>query len=399
MSKPKIALWFRYGPAEHAELFHAIPDIVASLAQSCEVHYFGLKSTKPIPEKLSENALIHHLPFRVNRLSQTDKFVKTALWLLALPWIGLYCRMIGIRAVYIDETIPLSALLARMFFGNNVAITVADFFVDIYSHRHLLLRPVASCIRRIDLASWRLLPLIFTRAKATRQYLSTKGIEPSRIHPVYDPCDFSIYHPADRRAAKEAFGLNQTHVVLVHHGILHPNKGNDLIIQALAPLKNTYPHLRFLLIGDGPEMSRLKLLVRELGLDETVLFTGWLPSMDRVNMALNAGDIGLVMRTGQTADHFHITGALVHSMACGLPILAARLAGISEIVEDGICGYLFDPNDMEEFQAQLLKLVHCASLRQRFGDAALALANKLFNMEHVTKETCESLLNLVSDLR
>ena len=247
------------------------------------------------------------------------------------------------------------------------------------------------------MASWRFLPLIFTRAKATRQYLSTKGIAPDRVKPVYDPCDFSVYHPTDKEKAKEAFGLNQTHIVLVHHGILHPNKGNDRIISSLAPLKSTYPQLRFLLIGDGPDMKRLKSLVNDLGLEEKVIFTGWLPSMDDVNMALNAGDIGLVMRTGQTADHFHVTGALVHSMACGLPVLAARLAGISEIVEDGTCGYLFDPEDMNEFRTKLLKLVHDSSQRQCFGQKSLVLAKDLFNIRRVTKDTCESLLNLLQD--
>jgi len=64
---PKIALWFRYGPAEHTELFHAMPEIVRRLAEHAEVHYFGLRSSKPIPKMITEHAVIHNLPFSITK--------------------------------------------------------------------------------------------------------------------------------------------------------------------------------------------------------------------------------------------------------------------------------------------------------------------------------------------
>lgn len=396
-SKPKIALWFRYGPAEHAELFHAIPRIVTTLARTCEVHYFGLRSRKPLPEEIARQAVVHTLPFTVDRTSQRDKFLKTALWVLSLPWIGLYCRRRGVRAVYLDETVPLTAWLARLFFGRHVVLTVADFFTDIYLDRHPFWRPIGRALRALDLASWRRLPLIFTRVHATRAYLAERGIAPERVCPVYDPCDLAVYRPLDRAAMRPALGLAPDALVLVHHGILHPNKGNDFILRALAEMKDAWPTLHYLLIGDGPDMPRLKTLTRELGLEDRVRFTGWLATLEEVNRALNAGDIGLVMRVGQTADNFHVTGALVHSLACGLPVLAARLAGIAEVVREDVEGCLFDPRDRREFQAQLIRLLQDPARRARLGRAALARARDLFDMERVTRATCEPLLRLVED--
>ena len=298
-SKPRIALWFRYGPAEHTELFHAMPEIVEALSRSCEVHYFGLQSRKPIPELIRKHSVIHALPFRVDRTSNRDKFLKTALWLLSIPWIGWQCRKLGIRAVYIDETVPLSIPLARTFFGPNIATTVADFFMDVYFSDRVLLQPLARWIRRIDVAAWRKLPLIFTRVKYTREYLAGQGIPAERIFPVYDPCDMTVYHPGDKKAARAQLGFTDDEIVLVHHGILHPNKGNDRILQALADVQGDYPGLRYLLIGDGPDLARLKDLARQLNLDGIVRFTGWLATREEVNTALNASDIGLVMRIGQ----------------------------------------------------------------------------------------------------
>lgn len=393
-AKPRIALWFRYGPAEHAELFHAMPQIVEALARHAEVHYFGLRSAKPLPELIRQHAVIHHLPFTVDRTSERDKVFKTILWLLCLPWVGLKCRRLGVSAVYIDETVPLSAFLARTFFGPRVAFTVADFFVDIYLDGSHTQRELARVIRHWDMAVWKRLPVIFTRAKSTKDFLAAHGVPRSRVFPVYDPCDFNTYHPVDKRAARAKLGYKPGEIVLVHHGILHPNKGNDWILQALADLRFSHPELRYLLIGDGPDMDRLKEIARKLEIEDRVVFTGWLKTLAEVNEALNAGDIGLVMRIGRQSDDFHVTGALVHSMACGLPILAARLGGVSEIIRDGENGYLFRPGIVAEFHEKLLKLAGDEELRQRFGRSALTLAHELFDMGRVTEQTVRPLLAL-----
>jgi glycosyltransferase involved in cell wall biosynthesis len=392
--RKKIALWFRYGPAEHAELFHALPDLVRELSLRCDVCYFGMRGRRETPPAIARDARVEYVPFSVDRTSHRDKFFKTLLWVLYLPIVALRCRRRGVDAVYIDETIPLTALIARVFFGPRVAITVADFFVDIYLARPGPSRWLGRLLRTIDFAAWRRLPLIFTRARNTRDYLGRHGIAPERVVPVYDPCDMTVYRPVDRARARARFGFQGSDVVLVHHGILHPNKGNDLILRWLAPLTKSHPGLRYLLVGDGPEMARLKSLCSELGLERSVQLTGWLPSLDDVNEALNAGDIGLVMRVGQEADNFHMTGALVHSMACGLPILGARLGGVSEVVEEGVSGFLFQPDNGGEFQKKLLALVDDAVLRSRMGRAALAKARESFDMRSVVLQTTGPLFAL-----
>jgi glycosyltransferase involved in cell wall biosynthesis len=392
--KPRIAFWFRYGPAEHTELFHALPHLLEALAKEAEVHYFGLRSPHPTPEAIARCAHVHTLPFTVERRNQQDKLLKTILWVLCLPWVGLRCRLMGIDAVYIDETVPLTAGLARLFFGRRVAITVADFFTDIYLNNGWWKRWMARWVRAADFAAWRTLPMIFTRAQNTRDFLASHGIDPRRVHPIYDPCDARLYHPMDRISARAHFGYTDEQVVLVHHGILHPNKGNDRILRSLARVRQSLPKIRFLLVGNGSEFDRLKALTTELQLNDIVTLTGWLPKPEDVNLALNAGDIGLVMRIGQQSDDFHMTGALVHSMAVGLPILAAQLAGVAEVVKDGEHGYLFPPDQMEQFEQRLIELAHNPDLRQRMGQAALLQARACFDMDTVVQRTVKALLEL-----
>ncbi len=395
--KPKLAFWFRYGAAEHAELFHALPQLIEELSQSVDVHYYGMKSERAIPESIRNHATLHALPFRVRRTSNFDKFLKTLLWILSLPFIARHARRQDIDCVYMDEAIPFAAWITHRFFGRNYVITVADFFVDIYLTPNRLLRPAGRWIRNFDLRSWRTAALVITRARTTRNYLMEHGISPDRVRPIYDPCDTEIFRPLDKESCRKAFGFKKEDIVLVHHGILHPNKGNDRILMALARLRDIQPGLKFLLIGDGPDMNRIKEMVRTLDLADRVTLTGWLPDRADVNKALNAGDIGLVMRAGHASDHFHMTGALVHNMACGLPILAARLGGIAEVVREGDNGLLFDPACSEEFDENLLRLCRNTDLRETMGKQARVDAVALFSMTSVVQATTQVLTPLLTD--
>lgn len=393
--RPRLAFWFRYGSADHAELFHALPRIIERLSAECDVHYFSPRAPKPPPESIARRATMHFMPWSVDRTSNRDKIVKTLLWLAAMPALALRCRTMGMDAVWIDETVPLTVPMALLFYGRNTAATVVDFFPEIYLGRYRALRPLVRLLRAIEVAAWRRLPLIFTRAASTRRYLVGLGLDPERVRHVCDPCDFGVYHPCDKAEARRRFGYGPRDLVLVHHGILHPNKGNDRVIRALAELRPQCPALQFLLVGDGPEMPRLRALAAELRVQDMVRFTGWLQDMSDVNLALNAADIGLVMRIGMPSDHFHSTGALVHSLACGLPVLAARLAGIADIAPEGSAALLFDPSDMEEFKAKLLRLAAEPETRRALGAQALRLAGEHFDLDKVVERTVAPLLDLV----
>ncbi len=397
--KPQIAFWFRYGPAEHTELLHCIPDIIEALAHDCVVHYYGLKSSKPCPQRIARNARLHILPLAINRQSTFDKFLKTCLWILLIPFMGLHCRIHNIDVVFIEETLPLSAGLARIFFGRKVVVTIADFFLNIYGRKNPCLRSLGQAINRLDMLVWRKLPLIFTRAKTTRAYLAQSGVPAARVVPVYDPCDTNIYYPQPKDPCRQRWSFAPDEIILVHHGILHPNKGNDLIIASLPDVLPQCPALRFLLIGDGPELPRLQKMVAAHNLQKIVTFAGWLDTPAEVNEALNAGDIGLVMRVGLDTDHFSMTGTLVHNMACALPVLAARLNSIREVIRDGENGYLFDPTNMAEFKAKLIRLALNPVLRKKFGSLALAAAGELFDKQKITQQMVEPLLKLCVDAK
>ena len=389
--KPGLAILFRYGAGEHLHFLPALPELMEDLSRDFTVHHIGFRGEERVPESLRRHARLHELPLRVRRKSEPDKRWKALCWSLLLPWLGLILRLKKVQVVFIDETLPLSAFALRLAYRGIIVQTVHDFFLEIYfppgSRGHRL----GTWLQQVDLRTWKRIQGIFTRVEATRDYLITQGLRPERIHVAHDPCDLQLFAPRERAAARAAWGFSPEDVVMVHHGVMHPNKGNDRILRALARLRHDLPRLKFLLIGEGPASEALDDLILELGLSGQVRRTGWLGSMQEVAHALNAADIGLVMRVGQPGDHFHVTSTLVHNLATGLPVLAARLDGIQEIVTEDREALLFDPVCDAEFDQKLRRLTEDPALRLRLGCAARATAEDKFDRNHIAASMADAL--------
>ncbi|VGO12283.1 GDP-mannose-dependent alpha-(1-6)-phosphatidylinositol monomannoside mannosyltransferase [Pontiella desulfatans] len=379
---------------------HAVPAMVDQLSPVAEVHFIGPESSEPENEKLRGKLHMHLLPWTFDRSNPKHKWTKTLRFYLALPGIGRRCRKMGIDFIYWEETLPLGTMILRKFYGPNIGVMVMDFFARIYTEGKPGLHGLRNWVERMDCKSWQKLPVVYTHVEFAKKFLVERGVQADRIHVVPNPCDHSKFHPVDdetRKTTRNKFGFSDDDLVLSHHGILHPNKGNDWILRRMAELRDDLPNLKYLLIGDGPEMAHLKKLAEQLHLSDRIVFTGWLPSEKALNQALASSDIGLVMRIGQETDHFHMTDTLNHEMACGKPILAVQLEGIAEFIDNQTNGYLFPPEQPEIFCDKLKQLAASPAKRMQFGAAALELSKRICNYETCAKKTIDPILRHVQE--
>lgn len=399
MSGPvkKVAVLFRYGAGEHVDFLPALPAMLRQLAaRGVEVHHFGFRGTRVLPEELRDQMQVHTFGLRVRRESGWDKHLKALIWVAGLPFLGWKLRREKFDAVFVDETLPLSAPFLRWTYPGKLFFTIHDFFTEIYLERHRLLKAPSSLIRRLDLGAWRKLDGIFTRTAAAKRFLVEKGVAADKISAVPDPVDLNLFRPAcspsETERVRNRYGLRKSDLVLVHHGIMHPNKGNIRLVRAVKELLPNLPDLKLLLIGDGPERAELEVAVASLQLEGKVMLTGWLPSLRDISELLQACDIGLVMRKGLPSDHFHVTSTLVHNLACGLPVLAARLDGIQEVMEGRGAGALFGPECGEDFHQQVFRLAADPALRAEMGAQARETAEELFDPEKIATAYVDGIL-------
>ena len=183
------------------------------------------------------------------------------------------------------------------------------------------------------------------------------GADVGRIEIVPPGVDHEIFRPvtADLRAKERAeLGVGPG-PVLLFAGRIQPLKGADLAVAALAELGDLAAVL--LVVGgpsgpDGPaELARLHALVDELGLRDRVRFV---PPQSHADLAryYRAVDVCLV------PSHSESFGLVaLEAAACGTPVVASAVGGLSSLVEDGVTGHLVDSRDPGDYAAPIARLL------------------------------------------
>ena len=135
---------------------------------------------------------------------------------------------------------------------------------------------------------------------------------------------------------------------------------------------------RLVLVGDGPDSGAAARMARHLGVADDVLFLG---EQDALVPLLSAADVFLL-----TSSQESFGLAALEAMACGVPVVASRVGGVPEVVEDGVSGFLHPPDDLDGMARSVLALLGDSSLRHRIGDAASQAAHGRYCEEMIVPQ-------------
>jgi N-acetyl-alpha-D-glucosaminyl L-malate synthase BshA len=149
--------------------------------------------------------------------------------------------------------------------------------------------------------------------------------------------------------------------LLIHVSNFRPVKRVTATIEVLARVCRQVP-ARLLMVGDGPEMGEASRLAKALGLAASVEFLG---EQELVVPLLSASDV-LLMPSAQ--ESFGL--AALEAMACEVPVVASRVGGLPEVVEDGVSGYLHPPSDLDGMARSVVALLTDPVLHRRMAQAA-----------------------------
>lgn len=138
---------------------------------------------------------------------------------------------------------------------------------------------------------------------------------------------------------------------------LFPKNGVEYFLRAL-PLAVAEVDLEAVLIGDGPERQRLEGLVRELGMVARVTFMGKRAHREMPGL-LSSGDLAVIPSLMEAT-----SVAALEAMACELPVLASRVGGLPEIVDDEV-GALCPPGDPATLAGAMVRLLQDPDLREK----------------------------------
>lgn len=198
-----------------------------------------------------------------------------------------------------------------------------------------------------------------------------------RIHGV--GADSSRFRLKDEQLSneyKKRFDLLDKKVVICV-GELNANKNQKVLIEAMKEIVYDNPNTVLLLAGNGPLDASLHNLVKELRLERHVRFLGYVTN---VQDYVQAADVlvSCSFREGLPMN-------IVEAMLSGIPIVAARNRGNSELIQDNYTGWSFDPSNEDDCYRAVIAALTDDTNRKVYVENALKLA-QLFSVENVSKE-------------
>ena len=155
---------------------------------------------------------------------------------------------------------------------------------------------------------------------------------------------------------------NGEDVVITHISNFRPVKRVHDLVYAMKMVSKVDPGARLVLVGDGPDRISVERLVKRLDLEDRVMLTGF--RSDVANL-LSCSDMVVLCSETESAPL-----TLLEGMSSGLPVIATRVGGIPEIVDDGVNGFLVQSKNPEAIAERILELNADLGLRSRLGAAA-----------------------------
>lgn len=199
---------------------------------------------------------------------------------------------------------------------------------------------------------------------------------------VHNGVDAARFQPdtliRDRMRAE--FGFSPEEVVCGIASRLIADKGTEYLVRAVALLKEKCPCLRLLVLGDGEQESFLKTLADDLGIKNHVVWAGFREDMAE---CVQTFDIGVQPSVCFDTSSF----SLKEQMAAGKPVIASDFGGLTEIVTNGVEGFLVPVRSVEPLAEALYKLYISPELRQMMGDAGRNRVLQEFTIEAFARKT------------
>lgn len=184
------------------------------------------------------------------------------------------------------------------------------------------------------------------------------NISKSKIEVIPNGVDLKKFRPTAKINLKEKFNAE---FILINVSRLSPKNNIEKTIEAFKLVSKKHKNIKYLIVGEGKEKKNLKKLIDKLNLGSDVILMGWIRH-DELPAYIAGSDA--FIRTSITEG---LGIVFLEAMACGTPVIASRVHGILDIVEDYKTGLLVDPNDVNQIAKKIAEIIEDESLRERLS--------------------------------
>lgn len=267
----------------------------------------------------------------------------------SFPAILAEIRLNKPDAVFLNFHYPaanLSAAIAAKLAGVP-RIIGSVHFVEPLTSKFPLGRQIKKLITKI------VFPLldkaIISSNKCRSQLIENYGIPARKIELVHNGIDTASFPKAVIDDEKSVF--NKTAPVTIGMvGRLVKGKGHDVFIKAAAEVLSSNNDARFLIVGDGPLLDRMKKITKDLNISKDVIFSGYQKDLFSCIAEM---DIAVLPSLHETFPY-----VVLEYMAMSKPVISSDVGGVPEMIEDGSTGLLVPPGDAKALAKAILRLIN-----------------------------------------
>jgi 1,2-diacylglycerol 3-alpha-glucosyltransferase len=302
--------------------------------------YFSARHSSEAQKLLRKMDIIHvHHPFTSGQLAIR------------------YCRAQGIPLVFTNHT--RYDLYAQAYLP-MVPEALGDAFLGAY---------LPSFCKACD--------LVIAPSPGLKDVLVNLGVE-TQIEVIPNGVDIKPFQTVEHPVPREQLGFKEDDVILTYMGRIGIEKNLPFLLRAFAAISGTYDNVGLLIIGDGAERENLEDLVRIMGINDRVHFTGMIP-YDELPAYMKIADAFVTASVSEVHPL-----SVIEALAAGLPVVGIQSPGVGDTIENGVNGYLAPEEDLAVFTAKLSRIITDRDARERMAAQAEEIS-KLYSIENTTQ--------------
>jgi len=192
---------------------------------------------------------------------------------------------------------------------------------------------------------------------------------------IYNGVDTNEYRPdsQSRERFREKLQIKKDELLISFVGRLDYQKNPQMFLKAVETVRKRHGNIKVVIAGNGPEARAVERFVRE---GNNAQWATWLGFTDEVPALLNASDIFVLPSRWEG---FGLSAA--EAMATGLPVIATKVPGLTELIIDGKTGLLIESEDVEALVLAIEKLIDDEAMRVSLGSAARQRVQEKFSID------------------
>jgi glycosyltransferase involved in cell wall biosynthesis len=373
------------------------------IPNACQTHTLGVLSgfsqnqclvDAIVPRSINVRPEIHNVrfkyvwPWRFSSVGQASFKVLASLFMICL------CIKNDYDAIYVREMEknPGPRLCSRIF-NIPLYMEINDLIVPVLKDNganYTSIRNVQQC-QKLDFnqADGLIVPSVPMCKWIVDQY----GLPESKVHMVLNGAEAFNGHEIDRSQARKAIGIDDSCFCLVFLGNIYPEYDFDTILRAVAKVQIKIPMIQLLIIGDGPLTKQLKRKAIELGIDDNLIFTGYIPH-EKLGKIFGAADVGLLIRTKKGTERYGPVSTKLSTYACfNIPVITAgrSLEGYPDELVNGL--FLAQPEDPNALADLFVYLYTHPQEREQKANTISNFAKTKLTWNQVTKDILQVIFN------